>query len=292
LVTFDYQMMQKISFSSVALVQMKSSENKTENLRLSLDYIREAGKRKANLICFPEFQMAFSPAVQSTRQLAKIAESVDKGKFISMLCAASKRSKINVIATIYEKNSLNRRPRSDLRVFDTAVMINSNGVIVSVYRKIHLYDALGFKESSKLKQGDTIEQPVGIQAGNVGLMICYDIRFPEMSRILTVNGADILAIPSAWVHGIMKEEHWQTMLKARAIENGSYVIAPNQVGNIFSGRSMVVDPFGIVLLDMGNREGMELIEIDRSRIREIRKSLPLLKNRRTDVYRHNFDSWS
>src|SRR5205085_3381312 len=155
-----------------------------------------------------------------------------------------------------------------------------------------LYDAFGFKESVKMMAGNIIEKPVKTSAGNVGLMICYDIRFPEMSRILTVDGANILAIPSAWVHGIMKEEHWQTMLKARAIENGSYVIAPNQVGNIFSGRSMVVDPFGIVLLDMGNREGMELIEIDRSRIREIRKSLPLLKNRRTDVYRHNFDSWS
>ena len=166
------------------------------------------------------------------------------------------------------------------------------GVIVSVYRKIHLYDALGFKESSKLKRGDTIEKPVGIQVGNVGLMICYDIRFPEMSRILTVNGADILAIPSAWVHGIMKEEHWQTMLKARAIENGSYVIAPNQVGNIFSGRIVVVDPFGIVLLDMGNREGMELIEIETTKIKRLENHFHFLKNRRTDVYRHNIDALS
>ena len=83
----------------------------------------------------------------------------------------------------------------------------------------------------------------------------------------------------------MKEEHWETMLKARAIENGSYVIAPDQVGNIYSGRSMVVDPFGTVVLDMGNREGMEIIEIDRLRIKKVRESLPLLLNRRIDVYR-------
>ena len=101
-------------------------------------------------------------------------------------------------------------------------MINNKGIICSVYRKVHLYDAFGFKESVKMMAGNIIEKPVKTSAGNVGLMICYDIRFPEMSRILTVDGANVLAVPSAWVHGIMKEEHWQTMLKARAIENGSY----------------------------------------------------------------------
>ncbi|MDQ3869414.1 MAG: amidohydrolase, partial [Thermoproteota archaeon] len=95
-----------------------------------------------------------------------------------------------------------------------------------------------------------------------------------------------------WVHGIMKEEHWQTLLKARAIENGLYIIAPNQIGNIFSGRSMVVDPFGIVLLDMGNREGMEVVEIDKSRVQKVRELLPLLKNRRTDVYGNNTNVFS
>jgi deaminated glutathione amidase len=123
-------------------------------------------------------------------------------------------------------------------------------------------------------------------------MICYDMRFPEMSRILTVNGADILVVPSAWIQGIMKEEHWRTMVMARAIENGSYLIAPNQVGNIFSGRSMVVDPFGRVLLDMGDKKGIEIVEIDKSRIKEVRESLPLLKNRRLDVYREDIHAFS
>jgi deaminated glutathione amidase len=112
-----------------------------------------------------------------------------------------------------------------------------------------------------------------------------------MSRILTLDGADVLAIPSGWVQGIMKEEHWQIMLKARAIENGCYVIAPDQVGNIFSGRSMVIDPFGITLLDMGNKEGVEVVEIARDRVESVRKSLPLLKNRRTDVYLDHISSF-
>jgi deaminated glutathione amidase len=273
--------------SLVALVQMKSSEDKDENLKLSLDFVKEAAKKKASLICFPEFQMAFSPRSQSLKGLTKMAETMDDSNFVLTLGEAARRNRINIIATLYEKNTKNSRTtinQFDNRVYDTAVIINSNGVIYSVYRKLHLYDALGFKESAKLMAGNSIEKPVKMSAGNIGLMICYDIRFPELSRILAINGADILVVPSAWVHGIMKEEHWQTILKARAIENGSYVVAPDQVGHVFSGRSMVVDPFGIVMLDMGNREGMEVIEIDKSRIQKARESLPLLKNRRTDVY--------
>ena len=155
------------------------------------------------------------------------------------------------------------------------------------YRKVHLYDALGFRESDKFLAGSRIEKPFQFESAKIGLMICYDIRFPEMSRILSVMGAEILVIPSAWVHGIMKEEHWQTFIKARAIENGTYVIAPDQIGNIYSGRSMVVDPFGTVLLDMGNKEGIEVVELEKSYITKVRETLPLLKNRRTDVYKKN-----
>jgi deaminated glutathione amidase len=270
---------------------MKSSTNKSENLKKSIDYIREAGKKKAQLICFPEFQMAYSPIGQSAKELLSIAENVHKGQFISTLCREARHSRLNVIATIYEKlkPEQNKSEYHNDRVSDTAVMITNQGQVKSVYRKLHLYDALGFKESNKLASGNKIIQPFRTPVGKIGLMICYDIRFPEMSRILALAGAEILAIPSAWVQGVMKEEHWQIMLKARAIENGCYVIAPDQIGNIFSGRSMVIDPFGITLLDMGAKEGMEIIEIDRNRIKSVRKSLPLLTNRRIDAY-HDFDN--
>ena len=137
--------------------------------------------------------------------------------------------------------------------------------------------------------GSIIERPTRTSVGSLGLLICYDMRFPEISRILTVNGASILASPSAWVAGFMKQEHWEIMVKARAIENGVYVIAPNQVGNIYCGHSMVIDPFGSTLADMGNREGIEIIDIDSSRIDTIRRTLPLLMNRRTDVYKNYID---
>lgn len=273
--------------SIVALVQMRSSENKEENLKASVDFINRAADRKASLICFPEFQMAFSPLKQSPKDLANnVAEYIDGGNFVSALCRSAKRNKIGVIATVYERN----KNKNEYKVYDTAVIINNKGQITSVYRKLHLYNALGFRESDKLIQGNVIEKPVSTSVGNIGLMICYDIRFPEMSRILTVNGADILVVPSAWVYGIMKEDHWRTMIMARAIENGSYIIAPDQVGNIFSGRSMVADPFGTVLLDMGDKQGMDVVEIDKSRVMKVRESLPLLKNRRLDIYRRNIQA--
>jgi deaminated glutathione amidase len=275
-------------FPFIAIVQMRSSEDKMENLELSVDFIREAAKKKSSMICFPEFQMAYSPVTMSAKQLSEKAESVNDGNFIATLRKAAKQNKISIISTIYEKNGSG----FDNRVYDTAVLIDSNGEISSIYRKLHLYDALGIKESDKMMAGNMIEKPVKTSVGNLGLMICYDIRFPEMSRILTVKGANILVSPSAWVQGVMKEEHWQTLLKARAIENGSYMIAPNQIGNIFSGRSMAVDPFGVVLLDMGNREGMEVVEIDKSRVQKVRELLPLLKNRRTDVYGNNTSVFS
>lgn len=267
----------------IALVQMRSSEDKQENLKKSIDFIAEAADRGAELVCFPEFQMAFSPGSQSAAELAKIAEKVKGGDFVAGLAAAARKNKIGVVATIYEKSG----ERSN-RVYDTAVMLSPAGRVSAVYRKLHLYNALGFKESAKLMPGKKITKPAKTAAGSVGLLICYDLRFPELSRILTVKGADVLVAPSAWVAGEMKEEHWQTMVKARAIENGSYVVAPDQLGNIYCGRSMAVDPFGVVLVDMGQREGVEVIDIDKSRVKKIRQSLPLLKNRRTDVYKLSY----
>jgi deaminated glutathione amidase len=268
-----------------ALVQMKSSVNKEQNLAYSLELINEAAKDKARLICFPEFQMAYSPPEQKPKALHKIAEKIN-GNFISTLSYSAKQNKINVIATIYEIINTNKQNQ---KVFDTAIIINDLGKLQSVYRKVHLYDALGFKESKKLVAGSIIERPTRTSVGNLGLLICYDMRFPEISRILTVNGASILVSPSAWVAGFMKQEHWEIMVKARAIENGVYVIAPNQVCNIYCGHSMVIDPFGSTLVDMGNREGIEIIDIDSSRIDTIRRTLPLLMNRRTDVYKNYID---
>lgn len=268
-----------------AIVQMKSSVDKELNLVHSLKLINEAAKKKARLICFPEFQMAYSPPEQKSESLHKIAEKIS-GNFVSTLSNSAKQNRINIVATLYEIINTNDKNH---KVFDTGVIINELGKLQSIYRKVHLYDALGFKESKKLLAGSIIEKPSKTSVGKLGLLICYDMRFPEISRILTVNGANILVSPSAWVAGFMKKEHWEIMVRARAIENGVYVLAPNQVGNIYCGHSMAIDPFGSTIVDMENREGIEFIDIDSSKIDTTRRTLPLLMNRRTDVYRNYID---
>lgn len=277
---------------------MKSSVNKDENLIFSLQQIEKAGRKKAQMICFPEFQMAFSPNSQTSKELFSISESVH-GTFVKELCKSAKENDICVIGTIYERSdedsdkldqSLNKNKNKNkdidnqYRVYDTVVFINNKGDLISQYRKLHLYDAFNFRESKKLLAGNKIFTPVDSPLGKMGVLICYDLRFPELSRIMTIGGSDALIAPSGWVQGTMKEDHWLTMCKARSIENGVYLIAPNQVGNIFCGRSLIIDPFGIVVLDMGNREGMEIIDLDIKRIDSVRNDLPLLKNRRTDLY--------
>jgi predicted amidohydrolase len=111
-----------------------------------------------------------------------------------------------------------------------------------------------------------------------------------MARMLALAGANVMLAPSGWVQGDLKVEHWQTMINARALENGCYVIAPNQVGNIYTGHSMAVDPLGRTVTEMGEREGLEIVEPDLALVDETRQKLPLLKNRRSDVYQTHFRS--
>lgn len=261
----------------IALAQITSAPEKAKNLKLAQDSISEAKSKGARMIAFPEFLMAFSPSSQSADELAQMAEPLE-GPFVAALGEAARNQGIDVLATIYETGN------SPHRVYDTALWIGANGKPAAVYRKLHLYDALGFKESDKFAPGDEVTPPVNTGIGQCGMMICYDLRFPELARTLTLMGATVLLAPSGWVQGEMKVEHWQTMVRARAIENGCYVIAPDQVGNIYIGHSMVVDPFGNILVDMKEEEGLSFAVIDLTRVAETREKLPLLKNRRADVY--------
>lgn len=260
-----------------AIVQFKASTNKEINLKKILNYISKAAQNKATLVAFPEFMMFYTDSSQTPKQLASLAETIS-GNFVTTIANTAKENHIQVIGSFYEKSTKKNR------VYDTSFVIDKSGKVISTYRKIHLYDALGFRESDKMISGSKIAKPVKTSVGKVGLMICYDLRFPEMSRSLAVAGSEVLVAPSAWVKGDMKEEHWLTINKTRAIENGCYVIAPDQVGNIYCGRSIVVDPYGKILLDMKKRQGIGYVNIDLKKIKQVRKVLPLLKNRRTDVY--------
>jgi deaminated glutathione amidase len=263
--------------SKIAILQIQSSTEKKENLRRALELVKDSKSGGAGLVVFPEFLMAFSPPSQTAKELAEIAEPLG-GPFTSALREAAKGTHTSIVATIYETC-----PIPD-RVYDSALWIDTSGNIAAIYRKVHLYDAFGFRESDKFVAGDKITAPVAWQEGRFGLMICYDLRFPELARIMTLSGANVLLAPSGWVQGDLKLEHWQTMIRARALENGCYVIAPDQVGNIYIGHSMIVDPLGRTLLELGGREGMEIIGIDYALVQDTRAKLPLLKNRREDVY--------
>jgi deaminated glutathione amidase len=263
--------------SKVGIVQVQSSIEKKENLQRALELVKESKSAGADLVVFPEFLMSFSPASQTAKELAEIAEPLE-GPFIKALKEAANATRTAIVATIYETCSI------DDRVYDTAIWIDADGSLAAVYRKLHLYDAFGFRESDKFAAGVDLTQPVTLEDGRYGMMICYDLRFPEMARMLALSGANILLAPSGWVQGDLKVDHWQTMIRARALENGCYVIAPDQVGNIYIGHSMVVDPLGRTVVDLGEREAVELVEIDHTLVQDTRAKLPLLQNRRSDIY--------
>jgi predicted amidohydrolase len=267
----------------IAIAQVQSSTDKQENLAIARRLLEEAKRKGAELIVFPEFLMALSPGSQTAAELTEIAEPAD-GPFVSALADAAKDAGIAVVATIYEPST------TVDRVFDTALWIDRRGNIVSVYRKLHLYDAFGFKESDKFCPGDDLAPLTQSGDGCFGLMICYDLRFPEMARILALRGANVLIAPSGWVQGEFKLDHWRTMIKARALENGCYVVAPDQVGNVYLGHSMAVDPLGRTLIDLDDKQGLAVVELDLNLVPDVRKNLPLLLNRRTDVYARYADA--
>lgn len=264
--------------TQIAIAQFQSSLDKATNLKRACEWIGEAKSKSAEIVAFPEFLMAFSPGSQSAEALAALAEPLD-GPFIAALQNAARGTGIAVIANIYE-----RCEDASERVYDTSVWIDNTGKVASAYRKLHLYDAFGFKESDKFRAGAKPARLIEHGDLNFAMMICYDLRFPELSRILTLGGANVLVAPSGWVQGDLKVDHWQTMIKARALENGCYVIAPDQTGNIYIGHSMIVDPLGRIITDMEVTEGIEVATLDLDLIKDTRSKLPLLQNRRTDVY--------
>jgi predicted amidohydrolase len=174
------------------------------------------------------------------------------------------------------------------------VLFGPNGDILASYRKIHLFDIdltgnVSANESESILPGDELVTAV-VDGHKAGLSICYDLRFPELYRLLALRGAEILFVPAAFTMYTGKD-HWHTLLKARAIENQAYVIAPGQVGahepndSRCYGHSLVVDPWGVVLADAPNKEGIVTAELDFEELHKIRRQLPSLANRRPSAYR-------
>lgn len=254
---------------TVTVVELAASLDPAEN-REALGVLDEVcGTARPHLVVFPEvFMRDFG---RSGSDVAGFAEDLD-GPFVRRLTQFAGRHDVTVVAGMFERSADPSRPYNTLAVVDGAGLR-------ATYRKIHLYDSFGYKESDRLLAGDLTPVVVDVGGFGVGLMTCYDLRFPEQARALVDRGAELLVVPAAWVAGPLKVEHWTTLLRARAIENTVYVAAAAQPPPRYTGHSMVVSPRGEAeVVPEGSRH--LTARIDRSVLAEVRAENPSLANRR------------
>jgi len=254
----------------VGLVQFSPSDDSADNrdvLRDALDYLDGV-----DLVVLPEYSSWFH---KDTQRWQEGAEPID-GPFVSFVVEKSRDLSATVIAGLLVSNGDT--------ITNTVVAVNSNGVI-GRYDKVHLYDAFGALESSVITAGDPAASPLIVDVNDwaIGVQTCYDLRFPEMSRRLVDAGATVLAVPADWVPGPHKSEHWQTLLRARAIENVAWVVAANHAESSGIGESMVIDPLGELIVGASTGEIVLDVVLDPDAVLAARRSNPALRNRRYGV---------
>jgi predicted amidohydrolase len=260
----------------VGLLQVAAGEDKDANRAAVVAGIEALASQGAQLVVAPEASMhGFGTP---DLPLAPVAEPLD-GPFVTALAAVARVSGVTVLAGMFEPVEGDAS-----RAYNTVVAVGPGGELLGRYRKQHLFDALGWVESDRLEPGRPEDRLVFTCADvTVGVMTCYDLRFPELARALTDDGCDVIAVPSAWVAGPLKEEQWTTLVRARAIENVVYVAAADQPAPGYAGRGMVVDPFGVVVTALGEGPGRAVADVDPGRIAECRKRMPSLHHRRWTV---------
>jgi deaminated glutathione amidase len=272
----------------VAAVQLNSTADQVANMAHADRLTRAAAADGAKLIVLPEKWTAMG----SEQDLRAGAETLD-GAAVGWARAIARELGIDLVA-----GSMLERVPSQEKLANTSVHVNPRGEVVARYRKVHMFDVeVGgrtYRESELEEPGEEIVLSQTADGVELGLSICYDLRFPELYRILAVRGARILALPAAFTLATTRE-HWEPLVRARAIENQAFVIAANQVGEHpagrseiaqhSGGRSMIVDPWGVVLAQAPDKEGYIVADLDLAQQLEIRASLPSLANRRPEAYR-------
>jgi predicted amidohydrolase len=258
----------------VAVAQFAAGVDKSSNIELLADLAAQAAKAGAGLVVFPEGAMhTFG---ELTDDLRPAAEPLD-GPFVDALIRLTYRLGVTVVAGMFEAI-----PGED-RIYNTAVVVDPREGLVAAHHKRHLYDAFGEKESDRFRPGAEDPPILDIDGFKCGLVICYEIRFPAYIQEIADRGADVLLVPAAWVAGPLKEEHWSTMVRARAIENTMYVAAAGMTGVGFCGRSMLVDPLGVVAVGLAEAEGFAAGDVSAERLAKARARLPLVEQRRLRV---------
>jgi predicted amidohydrolase len=266
------------SSTLAAVAQMTSTTDVERNLATAEALVEEAASRGASFVGLPE-NFAF---LRSEGQPAPDPQELD-GPWVQRMGALARRLGVTLLL-----GSLPERVPGDTRVRNTCLLLGPDGATLAVYRKIHLFDIdlpgmEHLKESKAVLPGE--ETVVAESAiGPLGLSICYDLRFPELYRDLVRRGARVLCVPAAFTERTGKD-HWEVLLRARAVENLAYVVAPAQVGHHGGGRvsyghAMIVDPWGSVVARVPDGEGIALAEIDLGRVERLRRELPALSHSR------------
>jgi len=280
---------------NIALLQISLSKNLNDNLKKAVAWIDSAAKKGAHIICLPElFRSHYFCQIEDIENF-NLAETIP-GPSTKAIGEAAKKNKVIVIASIFEK-------RTSGIYHNTVVLINSNGEVEGLYRKMHIPDDPAYYEKFYFTPGDLGYKSFKTEYGNIGTLICWDQWYPEAARLTSLKGADILFYPTAigW-HPKEKEDQgkaqfdsWRTVQRGHAIANGIYVAAVNRVGLEkiskdspgieFWGSSFVSDPQGIIIAEASqDKEEILIAEIDLERIEYIRRNWPFLRDRRIDSY--------
>ncbi|WP_214468268.1 carbon-nitrogen hydrolase family protein [Microbacterium flavescens] len=258
----------------VAVAQFAPTADTEANLAVISQLTATAAARGARLVVFPEYSSYFVDPFDSS--LADNAQAVD-GPFVGALAALATQHDVHIVAGLLERADDERRVRN------TVVAVDATGLVAS-YRKLHLYDAFGQRESDWIEPG-ALATPETFELGGLrfGLMTCYDLRFPEVGRLLVDAGADVFVVPAEWVRGPLKEHHWRTLLHARAIENTVFVAAADHPPPLGVGCSMIVDPQGVELAAVGTATDVAVAHLDPAAVERVRRVNPSLRLRRLGV---------
>ena len=269
----------RMSHLRVALVQLDAGSDPAANVAEAARLAGLAARAGARLVALPEYLQ-----YRGTDEGYRASAGPIPGPFTDAFAAVAREHRAWILAGTLAEAGPADRP------FNTSVLIDPSGAIRATYRKIHLFDVElengpSDRESDRVSPGDRAVV-ADVDGATLGLSICYDLRFPELYRALALAGAEILAVPANFLERTGRD-HWEVLLRARAIENGAYVIAPAQIGTAGDarshGRSMIVDPWGTVIAQAADEVAIIEAELDLERVASIRRQIPVLANRRPDA---------
>jgi predicted amidohydrolase len=259
----------------IAVGQFSATQDVADNREQVARLVGDAAELDAALVVLPEYSSFTPPRFDGS--IVDHAEPLD-GPFATTVCDLARRHGIAVVVGMIEQLA------GSSKVHNTLLMVDPDGTLSTTYRKVHLYDAHGVRESEWIVAGEPgSAATMDLDGLRIGAQTCYDLRFPEATRVLVDAGAEVVVVPAQWVPGPRKEDHWTTLLRARAIENTVYVAAAGQSAPTGSGCSMVIDPMGVVAAGLGDRVGVAAAPVDRERIEQVRSANPVLAARRLRV---------